>query len=219
MLIVGLTGGLATGKSTVAKYFENLGAKVLDADAVVRELYVPGGDVWKKLVKAFGRGILMPDRSVDRKKLAAIVFSNRATLNRLNRIVHPSVLKRIQEEIKDFSASQDWGILVLNVPLLYESGLQKVCDKTVVVTARQRTQLDRLFLRDGMAREEASKRIAAQLPLADKAKRADFVIDNDGGLENTREQVLAIWSELARANTAKARVVKGIPARKRRLMI
>jgi len=219
MLIVGLTGGLATGKTTVAKFIENLGATVLDADAIVRELYTPGSDVWKKIVKAFGREVLMPDRSVDRKKLAAIVFSNRQTLDRLNKLVHPSVLKHFQQEIADFSESQDWGILVLNVPLLFEAGLQKLCDKTVVVTARLRTQLDRLYLRDGFSKEEAAKRIASQMPLTEKVRRADFVVDNDAGLEHTREQVLVIWSDLARANTAKARVVKGIPVRKRRLMI
>lgn len=195
MIIVGLTGGLGTGKSTVTNLFRELGAYVVDWDELARRATRPRSKVWKEITKHFGTGILNDDLTINRQKLARIVFSDKRKLAELDRIVHPEVFKE-DERITDEIASRDPGALIIkDIPLLFEVGRHRSVDKIIVVSASKRTQLRRLREK-GIAREEARSRMKFQLPLEDKAKSADFVIDNDGSLEETRRQVEDLYSLL-----------------------
>lgn len=197
MIIVGLTGSVGTGKSTVSGFFKELGAYTVDWDELARKAVDPHSKAWYEVVECFGEEFLNEDLTLNRQKLADMVFSDSEKRTRLNQIVHPQVIKedeRITEEIKSLDAD---AIVVKDIPLLYEAALPIVVDKTIVVYASEETQLRRLEER-GMRPEDGRKRIGAQIPIDDKVKRADFVIDNDGSLEETRRQVETIYSLLRR---------------------
>ena len=191
MLVIGLTSSIGCGKTTVAGFFRELGAKVIDADAIVHDLYRQDTALKKKLLAAFGSGILLHG-AIDRKALAAIVFHDAKQLRTLNALVHPAVLARIRKEIE----STRKKAVVLDVPLLVEASALRLVDKLVVVQCSLAQQLERVMHRLGLSREEALSRISAQLALKEKIKLADYVIDNGGSPRHTQRQVEMLYDKL-----------------------
>jgi len=194
-IIVGLTGGIASGKSTVAGIFRELGAYLIDFDVLAREVVRPHLEAWKGIVEHFGTEVLNEDLTLNRPKLAEMVFNDAAKLEKLNEIVHPAVFDRGKRRLEEIRKIDPAAIVVKDTPLLLETGYPLV-DKVVVVYANEENQLKRLIGR-GLNHEEAEKRIKAQMPLAEKVKRADFVIQNDGSLTETRRQVETVYEELS----------------------
>jgi len=194
-MIVGLTGGLGTGKSTVTSFFAELGAYIIDWDEVAKQVTCPYSKAWGEIVAYFGKDILNDDLTINRQQLAELVFSNREMLERLNQIVHPEVFEE-DERIADEIKSRDpHALIIKDIPLLFEVATPIDADRTIVVSASEQTQLERLEER-GMSRDAALNRIKSQLPLEEKIKAADFVISNDGSLEETKRQVDEIYSLL-----------------------
>jgi len=209
--VVGLTGGIGSGKSTVARRLEGLGAVVIDADAIVHALQAPGQPLVDEIAGAFGRGVLRPDGALDREALGALVFRDAEARARLNQLVHPKVGLEIARRTQ---AARDAGapVVVLDVPLLLEgrkagTGTAKLVgfDATVVVWVPEATQVDRAAARDGASREDVLRRVRAQMPLDEKRALADHVIDNSGTPEDTERQVRALWKELTGDGEAAAR--------------
>ena len=194
VLILGITGGLATGKSSVAQMFGNLGAKVVSADKIARELLKPRSLYFERVVKEFGQEILK-NGEIDRKKLADIVFKDRSKLKRLERIVHPQVKKMIRKEIQAYKKFTKKGVIVLDVPLLFEAGLEKFVQYTIVVKASRKEQLKRAQ-KLSLDRNKALERIRAQWPLGAKLRLADIVINNEGSKKQTEKKVKRIWQKL-----------------------
>jgi dephospho-CoA kinase len=200
--IVGLTGGIGSGKSTVARMFAELGATVIDADAIVHELQAPGQPMLRAIAETFGEELIGADGALDRAALGAIVFRDPAARKRLNDIVHPEVGKEFARRVR---TALDGGaaLLLLDIPLLFEgrragTGTSATMrfDATVLVAASEETQIARQIERDGASREEALQRIRAQMPLDEKRALADHVIENDGSLEDTRRQVRQVFEAL-----------------------
>ena len=177
MMLVGLTGGIATGKSTVAKMFKQCGAVVIDADELARDVVTPGKPAWREIVNTFGKTALDPDRTINRRALGAIVFRNHSKLRRLEQIIHPRV-EREQARLTRQAARKDPNAVVIyDVPLLFEAGVDKRVDTIIVVTADSETQIARLEKRNGLSRTEAIRRIRSQIRLAEKVRRADYSLD------------------------------------------
>jgi dephospho-CoA kinase len=196
MPVIGLTGGVASGKSTVSRMLSELGAYVIDADLIARQVVEPGREAWKEVADAFGEGVLNPDRTINRKALGDIVFNDREALSKLNSIIHPRVIATENEQIKEIQKREPQAIIVLDIPLLIETGGLGRVEKLIVVVADEDRQIERLVERRGLSREEAMKRIRTQMPLKEKAKFADYVIDNNGTLEATLSQVKSIWKDI-----------------------
>lgn len=196
MLKVGLTGGIASGKSTVSEAFARLGAKVLDADEVAREVVLPGKPAWTKLRHTFGSEFFHPDGRLSRSKLRRLVFADPEQRSRLNAIVHPEVMREIDFRFEQLTSSTEHGVVLVDVPLLIEVGVAHRFDKVVVVYVDESVQVMRLMQRDGLSREEARQALSVQIDLREKAKKADFVIDNSGTPEETQAQVEKVWQEL-----------------------
>jgi dephospho-CoA kinase len=195
VIIVGLTGSVGTGKSTVTNFFRELGAYIIDWDELARKVIRPYLKAWKEIVEYFGKDVLNEDLTINRQKLADIVFPDRKKVAKLNQIVHPEVFKedeRITNEIKRIDPD---ALIIKDVPLLFELTRPIYVDKIVVVSASEQTQLRRLEEK-GMSRKDAQRRIKSQLPLEKKIKSADFVINNDGPIEETKRQVKEIYSLL-----------------------
>jgi len=199
VLRVGLTGGLACGKSTVAMMFSDLGAHIIYADKVAHELYRPGQPVYAELVKRFGSEIVQPDGEIDRSRLAAIAFGN-GRVEDLNKIVHPAVVRRQEQMMYEISGREPNAVIMVEAALIFEAGVKDRFAKTIVVTCRPEQKVARFAQRAGLdeaaATAEAERRNKAQLPDAEKIRRADYVIDNSGSLERTRQQVERIYAEL-----------------------
>lgn len=176
MVLVGLTGGIATGKSTVARMFRRCGAVVIDADELAREVVQPGKPAWRAIVKAFGRTVLKPDGTLNRHALGHIAFGNRTNLRRLERIVHPRVAREQARLTRQAARRNPEAVVIYDVPLLFETGIDKRVDKIIVVTADRKTQVARLKTRNGLTRAEAVRRIRSQMPLMKKVRQADFVL-------------------------------------------
>ncbi len=198
MLVVGLTGGLATGKSTVARLFRQCGALVVDADLLARQVVEPGRPAWRDLVRAFGTSIFNDDRTLNRTALAHIVFRNPSKLRRLNRIVHPRVAREQARLIKAMAKTGPRAVVIYDAPVLIEAGAHRRMDRLIVVTADQPTQVARLLHRNHLSRAEAIRRIRAQMPLADKVKLADYVLDGTLPLPQLRRHVKTVYRELRR---------------------
>lgn len=194
-MIAGLTGGIATGKSTVARLFQELGAHVIDFDVLAHEVTRPGLKAWEEIVRFFGVEVLNPDQTINRKKLGRLVFDDPEKLVRLNQIVHPAVFKEDQKITAEILAGDPGAVIIKEIPLLIEAGAVHLVEKIIVVYASPEVQLQRLLAR-GLDRDEALKRINAQAPLGEKMKWADFVIYNDGNLEETRRQVEEVYQQL-----------------------
>ena len=195
MVVIGVTGGVGTGKSTVAKMFQALGAVVLDADAMAHQLMEPKRLGWRRVVERFGEDILNEDQSINRRRLAEIVFRDAQRRRDLEAIIHPQVLRQIKQQLRRLGRSRRVRAVVLDVPLLVEVDAQGMADALVVVTAPRDVQMQRLSHRYGDP-EEARVRIAAQMELSAKAALADVVVDNAGTLDATRTQVKRIWEQL-----------------------
>lgn len=189
--ILGLTGGIATGKSTVSRFFESHGIPVVDADKGARHVMEPGQAAYHAVVKTFGQEILNGDGTIDRTRLGAIVFNDPDKLKKLNETVHSHVLNWIRDK-KNKLINADYPLVVLDIPLLYEIGLEDEADVIMVIYADPETQLKRLMKRDGLSEREAQKRIDAQESIDSKAEKADVIIDNRGSIEETEDQ-LRTW--------------------------
>lgn len=186
---IGLTGSIACGKSAVSQYLRELGYFVADADAISRSLTAPGGQALPLLREAFGDGIFDGD-VLNRRRLGSIVFGDADRRAQLNAILHPLILRTFQAELEAHDAPD--ALVFGDVPLLYECNMAQMFDRILVVSAPRETQIARLLARDGLSREDAERRIDAQMPLAQKCALADAVIDTDGPMENTRAQVRAL---------------------------
>ena len=195
MKLIGLTGGIASGKSTVAKILKRLGAAVVDADALAREVVEPEHDAWKDIVEAFGAEVLQPDRTLDRQKLRATIFNNPAARKTLEAIIHPRVRALAEKRIRQHAAA-GYEIVVYEVPLLFEGNLQEWLRPVVLVACNLNIQRRRLQERDGLSVAAAQKHIEAQMSLAEKRPLADYVIENDGSLEDLEREVQAVLNKI-----------------------
>ena len=193
---IGLTGGIASGKSTVAGLFRAWGAFVADADEISRHALDPGTECYERTVSAFGRDILLGDGTVDRKKVAGIVFSDQDALHTLNGIIHPYVRQIIQRGSEKAFAEAPGRLIVWDVPLLFETGYEKQVARTVVVTARQDIRIQRIVARDGSTRAAALRRIRNQMPDREKVRRADIIIRNNGSRGELERRAREVFDEL-----------------------
>lgn len=194
-MILGLTGGIATGKSTVTAMLRERGIPVIDADQIAREVVEPGKPAYEAIVRHFGREILLEDGQIHRKKLGEIVFSDEAERQKLNAIVHPEVRRVMREEAEE-AEKNGAPIVFMDIPLLFESKLQHMVEKIVVVYAPPETQLARMIERDELEEEQAKKRLRAQFPIEQKRDGADFLIDNSRTREETERQVEELLARL-----------------------
>ena len=198
MRVLGLTGGIGSGKSMVAQIFAELGAVVIDADQLAREVVEPGQPALQEIASTFGPDVLLPDGRLDRPKLAGIIFSDPAERAKLDAITHPRIRERMEGQIEARRSGR--GVLILDIPLLYENNRTNMVEKVIVVWVDAQTQLQRIRQRDGLSAEAARQRISAQMPLDAKRARADHVIDNTGGRDETQRQVEAIYRLYAPAS-------------------
>ena len=196
MLKVGLTGGIASGKSTVARMFEELGCRVLDADSITRELFQAGNVVNRAVAAAFGAQVLASDGSIDRTVLGEMVFNNTALRQKLNSLVHPAIKQRQTEFLAQIETEDPHAIGIVEAALMIEVGTYRDYDKLIVVTCSPEVQRERLRERSRLTAEQIESRIASQMPMEDKVKFADFVIENSGDLRATRRQVEAVCGKL-----------------------
>jgi len=198
MLIVGLTGGIASGKSSAGKVIEKLGGVIVDSDALARQVVEPGEPALVKIVQRFGTAVLDENGALDREKLRDIVFYDDTALRDLNAIVHPAVYGEIARAMDEYRQDPGDTILFLDIPLLYESGGEVLVDAVVVVYVDRETQIQRLAARDGFSREEAENRIDKQMSLDEKKARADFVIDNRGTFDDLESETVRVFGELVK---------------------
>ncbi len=192
--VIGITGGVGTGKSVVTSMLGALGAAVIDADKIAHEAIMPGNATYKRVISVFGSGILCKNGRIDRKKLGKIVFGNKNKRLMLNRIVHPAVISEIKIELSKRRAQK--RIFALGAPLLIEAGLTDIVDMLIVVTVDRKTQIERSIRKWGLSRAQVEKRIRSQMPLSEKRRMADFIIDNGGSLYATKKEVKKIWREI-----------------------
>jgi len=188
-----LTGGIASGKSTVSAMLAELGAAVVDADRVAREVVLPGRPALRRVAEAFGQAVLNDDGTLNRKKLGDIVFADETKRKELEAILHPVIRQEMEARIDRLEKENPRRLVVADIPLLYETGLDARYPEVMVVYVPPAVQLERLMKRDGLTRTQALARLDAQLPIDEKKARADWVIDNSGTLADTRRQVLAFW--------------------------
>lgn len=217
MLKVGLTGGIASGKSVVGEMFVGLGARLVQADRIAHQLMLPGQPVYNEVVRHFGGGILNPDLSVNRAKLAEAAFGTAASgvkasatpsrIQELNRIVHPAVIRSQEEWMEEMGRLDPQAVAIVEAALIIEAGAAKRFDRLIVVTCGDEQRIARFAARHKLsleaARKEVERRMAAQLPEAEKIKAADYVIDNSDSLEHTRKQVEQVWQQLRAEATSK----------------
>lgn len=193
-LIIGLTGSIGTGKSTIANKFKQLNIPVVDADLIAREVVEPGKDAYNKIVEAFGKQILQRDKTLDRGKLGEIVFEDENKRKTLNSIIHPAIRQEMIRQ-RDTYIAENVPCVVLDIPLLYESKLTDFVEKVIVVTVDRDIQLQRILNRDDISEKEALQRIGAQIPVSEKEKWADAVIDNNGTIAQSEKQLVRILTE------------------------
>ncbi|MDG0766487.1 dephospho-CoA kinase [Bacillus halotolerans] len=195
-LVIGLTGGIASGKSTVANMLIDKGITVIDADIIAKQAVEIGMPAYRQIIDEFGEDILLENGDIDRRKLGALVFTNEQKRLALNSIVHPAVREEMLKR-RDESIANQGTFVVLDIPLLFESKLESLVDKIIVVSVTKELQLERLTKRNQLTVEEALSRIRSQMPLEEKVSRADNVIDNSGTLEETKQQleeILSCWA-------------------------
>jgi len=202
-LVVGLTGGIASGKSTVSRQLAGLGCRVVDADQLARDVVQPGEPAWRAIVATFGREVLLPDETLDRKRLGALVFADPARRRTLEAITHPAITARREALLAAWAGEGFVGLVVLDTPLLVEVGLTGQVDRVLVVYVDRLTQHARLTGRDALDPAEADRRIASQMPLDAKVAVAHYVIDNSGTPEATQAQVRAVHAALLAEDAAR----------------
>jgi dephospho-CoA kinase len=208
MTIVGLTGSVGTGKSTVTNFFRELGAYVIDWDELARKVTSPRSEAWKEITEHFGKSTLNEDLTINRQKLADIVFSDQKKLAKLDQIVHPKVFQEDERITNEIRGHDPNALIIKDIPLLFELTHPISVDKIIVVSASEPTQLRRLKEK-GMSREDAQNRMKCQLPLEEKIKSADFVVNNDGTEEETKRQAEEIYRLLTKGKQYRQRGVKG----------
>ena len=201
MLRVGLTGSIAVGKSFVTSIFSDLGCHSLDADVTAREVVLPGSPGLESVAQSFGRDILNDDGTLNRQRLGELVFADEEQRQKLNQILHPFIIARQDEIMREWEREDPQGIGIIDAALMIESGGYKRFDKLIVVHCRPEVQLERLMLRNSLSRDEAQTRIDSQMPQAEKQKFADFLIDTSDGFELTRQRTVEVYKELARLAT------------------
>ena len=198
MLIVGLTGGVASGKTTVSEVLREEGATLIDADQIGRELVQPQTPAWQEVVRAFGNEILDRDGSIHRQKLASLIFSNPRQRSLLNRILHPRIKEEIGRRLKGIRETDPQAIVVIDSPLLIETGRHRDMDKVIVVVCTEAQQIERLKRRNQLSEEQARAMLSSQMSLEEKTTVADYVIGNEGSLEETRQKARNVFKELKR---------------------
>ncbi|GIO52360.1 dephospho-CoA kinase [Paenibacillus cineris] len=191
---IGLTGGIATGKSTVSALLVSKGALLVDADVIAREVMLPGHPVLAAAVEHFGQAILLPDGTLDRRRLGDIVFHDPAERKALNDITHPAIRQEIREQMQTFEREHSDRLVVVDIPLLFESGLEAMFEQVLLVYAPFEVQVERLMERNRLTKDEAVARIRSQMDIEEKKKRADVVIDNSGQPSETERQVNEFWN-------------------------
>ncbi|HBT47257.1 MAG TPA: dephospho-CoA kinase [Peptococcaceae bacterium] len=201
MKVIGLTGGIASGKSTVAGILASLGAKVIDADMIAREIVEPGRPAWEDIKAAFGEEYLRADGTVDRRALGSLVFRDPEAREKLNAITHLRIKEEIVRRLKALHKEDPEGVVVVEAALLLEAGMERTVDEVWVVTAPEEVRLKRLMERDNLSLEEARRRIEAQWPDEKRLKLASRVIDTDKDLAATAQEVEALWRKLRERNT------------------
>ncbi|MDD5082630.1 MAG: dephospho-CoA kinase [Dehalococcoidales bacterium] len=194
MKIIGLTGGIGSGKSTVSRFLAELGAVVIDADKVGHEAFLPGTPAWQEVVAAFGSPVLAPDGSIDRKKLGEVVFGNRGALSRLNRIMHSRMKDLVQASIERHR-QEGAAVVVIEAPLLIEAGWETMVDEVWTTTAPEAVRLHRLQQRSGLSTTESLARIRSQIPAGERLKRTDVVINTDCSLDELKAKVKELWEK------------------------
>ncbi len=192
-MIIGLTGGIACGKSTVAQMLVSRGAVLVDADLIAREVVLPGSPVLSQVASRFGQAVLLEDGSLHRKKLGEIIFGDEQAKKDLEAILHPPIREVMWERMNRYDQEHPEGLVVVDIPLMYESGLDDRFKEIMVVYIPRELQVQRLILRDGITQEQAESRLKAQMPIEEKKQRADIVIDNSGTLEQTEAQINQFW--------------------------
>lgn len=200
MIVVGLTGGIGSGKSTVARFFKEIGAVLIDADELAHDAIRRGGASYDQVVAHFGERVLTAEGEIDRKRLGRIVFNDPAERHRLNQIIHPWVLAEAKRREAQISEQNPAAVVIFEVPLLIESGAHREVDRVVVVRADRETRIHRLGRRDGLSPEEANKRIGAQMPEDERILYADYVVETDRPLSDVRRQVEEIYRVLRNCN-------------------
>lgn len=198
-MIIGLTGGIASGKSTVGSMLVELGARLVDADTVAREIVQPGEPALAAIASLFGQAVLQPGGTLNRSALGGIVFQDPEALVKLEAITHPAIRKRMWDRIHTYAEENPNGLIIGDVPLLYETKQESLYEGVMVVYVPEEQQIARLMKRNAMPEEEARRRVSLQMDIEEKRRRADWVIDNSGSLEETREQVLRFWNSQAGA--------------------
>ena len=193
MFVIGLTGGIGTGKSEAARYLVSLGADLIDADVVGHEAYRPHAEAWRRVVEAFGQGILGPENEIDRRALGAIVFSDSEQLARLNGIMHPLMAGMVQKRIDAFR-EEGSGAVAVEAALLFEAGWDSLVQEVWVTDSPVEAVVERLAQRNRMSAEEARRRISSQLSREERLERADFVIDNSTDVESMRRAIDELWA-------------------------
>jgi dephospho-CoA kinase len=196
MLNVGLTGGIASGKSTVAGMFRDKGAQLIDFDSLAHFAQEPDRPAWREIVAAFGSDILNADRTINRPRLGALVFGNAERLSKLNSIVHPAVFREGGLRIAEIKKNDPGAIALSDIPLLIEVDARWFVDLVVLVYISPAQQVRRLMLRNGFSRDEALVRLASQMPIDDKVRHADIIINNEGAKDKTREIIETVWVDL-----------------------
>jgi dephospho-CoA kinase len=196
MLRVGLTGSIAVGKSFVTSVFAELGCRVLDADQTAREVVMPGAPGLEAIAKTFGDEVLRDNGTLDRERMAALIFGDEEKRQRLNNILHPFIIARQDEILREWEIEDPAGIAIVDAALMIESGGYRRFDKLVVVHCRPEVQLERLMLRNGISLAEAQRRIDSQMPQEEKQKFADYLIDTSDGFEPARKRTIEVYNEL-----------------------
>lgn len=193
--VIGLTGGIASGKSLVCRFLRDLGARVIDADAVARDIVAPGGPILRQIIEAFGQSVAQADGTLNRKALAARIFSDPEARRTLNALMHPAIRERIAQMIEALRIEQPDAVVVVEIPLLLDTTSPEAyrLDGVTVVHVDEATQVSRLVARDGLTEEAARRRLASQRPLREKLSAATWIIDNSGSPETTRRQVEDLW--------------------------
>jgi dephospho-CoA kinase len=195
--VIGLTGGIATGKSTVSEILSKLGAEIIDADKVGHQIYLPNTEAWKDIIATFGKDILLPDKTVNRPKLGGIVFDDKAALKKLNHIVHPRMYKKFEEEIELKRKKNDnKGVVVLDAAILIEANWLSLVDQVWVVAANEDTVMDRLCSKKGFTKEHARSRMSSQLSNEERKKYADVIIENNGTMAEVEQRVYEAWKRI-----------------------
>ena len=192
MFVIGLIGGIGSGKSSVSAILNSLGVDVIDADKVGHEAYTPNSEGWRKVISAFGQDIVGPENEIDRKKLGSIVFSDPSEMEKLNKLMHPIIHNLVEEKIKNL-ADQGINVVALEAAILIEANWQDLTHEIWLAKANREVVIERVQLRNNFSREEIIKRIESQMSNNDREKHADIVIDNDGTIEQLEETVKTLW--------------------------